>query len=94
MIENYWRLMFGPRSEEFIEGVIAGVTAFAVWRDGREVVGIMQKPLKEEIAEIREGLGGEEKSEPMDQGPRDHEGRGKIHEGGSRLQTRRGGGGR
>jgi hypothetical protein len=58
MIKNYWREVYGPRSEEFIEGVIAGVTAFAVWEDGREVVGIMKRSLREEIVEIREGLGG------------------------------------
>jgi hypothetical protein len=38
--------------------VIAGVTTFAVWKNGRQLVGIMQRPLEEAIAEIREGLGG------------------------------------
>jgi hypothetical protein len=57
-MENYWRKMYGPRSEEFIDGVIAGVTTFAVWKDGQQLVGIMQRPLEEEITEIRDGLGG------------------------------------
>jgi hypothetical protein len=52
--DNYGR--FGKRSEDFIEGVIAGVKAFAVWKDGREVVGILEHPLEKVIAEIRAEL--------------------------------------
>lgn len=54
---DYWRRMYGKRSQEFIDGVIAGVTTFAVWKDGKQVVGILQKPLKDEIENIKKGLG-------------------------------------
>ena len=53
----YWKDMYGERGKEFIEGVIAGVTAFAVWESGVEVVGILKKPLKEEIEDIKTQLG-------------------------------------
>lgn len=54
---NYWRRMYGKRSQEFIDGVIAGVTTFAVWEDGKQVVGVLRKPLKDEIENIKKGLG-------------------------------------
>ena len=57
MSENYWKEMYGARTKDFLDGVIAGVEAFAVWKDGKEVVGILEKPLKEEIEEIKKGLG-------------------------------------
>lgn len=58
MSENYWREMYGARSKEFIDGVIAGVEAFAVWKDGKQTVGILKTPLEEEIKNIEKGLGG------------------------------------
>ncbi len=51
--------MYGARNKEFIDGVIAGVEAFAVWKDGKQLVGIFGKPLEEEIKDIKEGLGNE-----------------------------------
>ena len=51
-----WREMYGSQSSDFIEGVIAGVTMFAVWEDGTQKVGIRKRLLKEEIEEIRAGL--------------------------------------
>jgi len=59
MSENYWAEMYGRRTPDFIDGVIAGVEAFAVWKDGRQVVGTMEKSLSEEIKDIKKGLGGE-----------------------------------
>ena len=58
MSDNYWRDMYGARTKDFIDGVIAGVTTFAVWKGGIEVVGVREKPLKEEIEDIKKGLGG------------------------------------
>lgn len=58
MNKNYWGEMYGRRSRDFIDGVIAGVTALAVWKDGVEVIGIFGKPLKEEIEDIEKELGG------------------------------------
>jgi len=50
--------MYGARSEEFIEGVIAGLKAFAWWRGGTEWIGSPEKMLIEAIKEAKEGLGG------------------------------------
>lgn len=57
---NYWKEMYGTRSKEFIEGVIAGVEAFAFWKDNKQCVGPRKEPLKEEIESIKEGLGWKE----------------------------------
>lgn len=57
--QGYWYLNFGrfrKCSRDFIEGIIAGVEAFAVWKNGRQVVGILEKPLEEVVAEIKEEL--------------------------------------
>jgi len=59
MSENYWAEMYGRRTPDFIDGVIAGVETFAVWKDGTQVVGIMERPLSEEIKDIKKGLGRE-----------------------------------
>ena len=62
MGNTYWRDMYGPRSNDFIEGVIAGITAYAVWKDGKEyAVGIMEQPLEDVIKEVKEQLEYEEK---------------------------------
>ena len=50
---KYWKEIYGTRSNEFIEGVIEGVRAYAVWKDGKEHVGVQQQPLKDVIKEIR-----------------------------------------
>lgn len=58
-MEGYWKEMYGTQSEDFIKGVIAGVSTYAVWRDGSQYVGsVIQVPLKEVVEEIREQLGG------------------------------------
>jgi len=38
--------------------VKAGVTMFAVWKDGGQFVGIMSEPLEKELFEIEKDLGG------------------------------------
>ena len=53
---NYWKEMYGKSSDLFIKGVIAGIKAFSWWKDGVEYVGAENKPLKEAIKEVREGL--------------------------------------
>ena len=59
MANKYWLETYGKRNKSFIEGVIAGVETFAIWKNGERLVGCMERPLKEVIAEIREQLGGE-----------------------------------
>ena len=54
---SYFRDMYGARSKEFIEGVIAGIEAYAVSKDGEQVVGIMREPLKKVIEEVKRELG-------------------------------------
>jgi len=55
---GYWKDTYGKRNQEFIDGVIAGVTAFAVWDMGKQYVGVMKVPLREMIEKIQEELGG------------------------------------
>lgn len=30
-MNNYWKEMYGERSKDFIEGVLAAIDTFAVW---------------------------------------------------------------
>ncbi len=55
-MDNYWISTYGKRNKDFVAGVIAGVSTFAIWKNGMEVVGCMQKPLKDEIKKIEEML--------------------------------------
>ena len=54
---SYFADMYGKRSKDFIDGVIAGIEAYAIWKNGKQCVGILQKPLEDVIAEIKEELG-------------------------------------
>ncbi len=53
---GYLRDMHGIQTLDFTKGVIAGVTMYAVWKDGRQVVGIQEKPLEKVIVEIEKDL--------------------------------------
>lgn len=44
--------MFGSRSEDFTEGLIEGVKAYAVWENGELYVGAMKRKLKYVLKEI------------------------------------------
>jgi hypothetical protein len=54
---GYFADMYGKRSKDFVEGVIAGITAHAVWKDGKQWVGSPEKPLDKAIAEAKKDLG-------------------------------------
>lgn len=54
---GYWGKMYGVSSDEFIRGVIAGIEAFAVWQDGKQYVGVLKRPLEEELEEVEKELG-------------------------------------
>ena len=56
MQNGYWFRMYGTQPDDFIEGVIAGITMFAIWKNGKQVVGIMEHPLEEVIKEVKEQL--------------------------------------
>ena len=64
---NYWRDMYGQRSKDFIEGVIAGVKGFAIWKEGKQVVGVLEIPLEKEIEEIKNSLGWWEDEDSMEE---------------------------
>jgi len=53
-----WKDMYGTRSDEFIEGVKAGIEMYAIWKDGQQLVGIQQTSLKKVLAEVEKDLGG------------------------------------
>jgi len=55
--KGIWFELYGTQSDDFIWGVIAGVKMYAVWKNGKQVVGIMQTPLETVEAEIKEQLG-------------------------------------
>lgn len=55
---TYWIDNYGTnKSKDFIDGVIAGVTIFAIWKNGKQYVGLNQVPLETEVAEIKKQLG-------------------------------------
>lgn len=53
---GYWQELYGECSREFVDGVIAGVRAYAVWKDGKQYVGIVRMPLEEAIKQIERDL--------------------------------------
>lgn len=54
---DFWRELYGERSNEFIDGVIAGISMYAVYDNGKQYVGVIRKPLLDVIDEVKEGLG-------------------------------------
>lgn len=40
----------------FLEGVIEGIRLYAIWKDGEQLVGCMQKPLKTVLVPYNEEL--------------------------------------
>lgn len=57
---SYWFDSYGKCSRDFIDGVIAGITAFAVWKDGKQYVGVLEKPLVDVLRDVEEQLGGDD----------------------------------
>ena len=53
---SYWKDTYGIKNKDFIEGVIAGVTAYAFWRDGKQRVGVLERDLYNVIEEIKQDL--------------------------------------
>ena len=56
-MKNYWKDTYGKRSEEFVEGVMAAIDAFAVWNDGKQYINGSERFLLEK--EVLEGLMGD-----------------------------------
>lgn len=40
----------------FLEGAIEGITLYAIWKDGEQLVGCLQRPLKEVLQPYKEEL--------------------------------------
>lgn len=59
-MKGYWKDLYGEQSQDFIRGVIAGVEAYAIWKDGKEVVGVLEEKLEDAIKRIKEELGYQE----------------------------------
>lgn len=59
---SYWKTMYGQRNKDFIEGVKAGLKAYAWWKNGIEYIGQQQADgkgtyrLKNVIKEAEEEL--------------------------------------
>ena len=57
---EYWvNVAEGRRSRDFIDGVKMGVEAFAFWKGGRQLVGVLQVPLEDVFRDIERQLGGD-----------------------------------
>lgn len=56
---GYFRDMHGLQNRDFIRGVIAGITAYAVWKDGKQCVGIREEYLEDVIEAVKKDLGWE-----------------------------------
>ena len=52
-IDNYKKYR---GNNDFINGIIAGIKTFAVWENGTYRVGVLRRPLSEEIQEIKQTL--------------------------------------
>jgi len=58
LITGVWYCRYGPkRTRSFISGIIAGVTMYAKWKDGKQVVGTMEESLQQVIEDIKQQLG-------------------------------------
>ncbi len=55
--------MYGYRSKDFIEGFIAAMDTYAVWRNGIQEIGSPEMPLESEIEKAKKELGWKEKQE-------------------------------
>lgn len=53
---GYWHNMYGYQNTDFVKGVIAGIEAYVVWKNGEQRVGSMETPLTEILEEVRRDL--------------------------------------
>ena len=43
---GYLRDMYGTRSPDFIRGFLACMELYAIWKDGKRYIGVMEEPLR------------------------------------------------
>lgn len=48
--------MYGERNKDFIDGIIAAMWTYAIWKDGKQVIGVLEQPLNEAIEEVKREL--------------------------------------
>lgn len=53
---SYIKDLLKHENEDFKRGMIEGIRMHAIWKDGTQVVGCMEKPLKSVIEEINEAF--------------------------------------
>lgn len=53
---SYWHDLYGYQNIDFVEGVIAGIEACTIWKDGEQHVGTLETPLREVVEEVRKNL--------------------------------------
>jgi len=58
-MENFWINEFRSKygNKDFIDGITSAMEMYAVWRNGKRYIGVMEQPLDEAIHEVREQLG-------------------------------------
>lgn len=56
-MKGYWKEMYGERRKDFVDGVIAAMDAYAVWKDGKRYIGVEEQLFEEAVAEVKQELG-------------------------------------
>jgi len=51
-MSKYWKNEMRGRNKDFLEGVAAGIKAYAYWNNGTQYVGNLKRPLSEVIQTI------------------------------------------
>ena len=56
---GYWADFYNHKkgNKDFIDGVKAAISTYAIWKDGKQLVGAQEKPIIEVFAEIERELG-------------------------------------
>jgi len=60
MNREYWKDLYGWRNPDFVEGIKAGIEAYAYWKDGVQYVGTTGQTLKDALEEVDEAFKDEE----------------------------------
>jgi len=60
---GYIKDMYGSRSKDFVDGFIAAMDTYAVWRNGIQEIGSPEIPLKDAIENAKIELGWTTESE-------------------------------
>jgi len=44
---GYLAEMYGKKSPDFVRGFLAALDTYAIWKDGMQVIGCLNEPLKD-----------------------------------------------